>query len=344
MHTILCMLLLWQTCAPRCMPCLIGLPYFTSPLRWQTCASLCMPRPMGLPYFTSSLLWQTCMPLCMPRPIGLPYFTLSLLWQTRALLCMPHQIGLPYFTLSLLWQTCVPLCMPHQVRLPYFTSSLLWLAFVRHSCVLAADLRLFPFSRDVDTAFAAALLAPALVITMIQTFKTPFLLQRSVAEEDRMPKRFCNDDMVWIILRCKTQTWKFMGRGRLPGKRIVACSANKVTTCSSVYQSCQVVVNSMLRQQGDTTLIIYQSCHAIVKQDDSHYTRLTLLRFYLRIWLSPSWILPIAANVFPALLPKKWAISGKMKMTVTFSSTCYPCRHPLSIAQPYIPYTEVFHI
>jgi hypothetical protein len=63
-----------------------------------------------------------------------------------------------------------------------------------------------------------------------------------------------------------------MGRGRLPGKRIVAWSASKVTaSCSSVYQSCQVVVNSMLHQQGDTTLIIYQSCHAIGKQDDSQY-------------------------------------------------------------------------
>jgi hypothetical protein len=61
--------------------------------------------------------------------------------------------------------------------------------------------------------------------------------------------------------------------GRLPGKRIV-CSASKVTTCSSVYQTCQVVVNSMLHQQGDNTLIMYQSCHATdtVKQDDSHYT------------------------------------------------------------------------
>jgi hypothetical protein len=164
------------------------------------------------------------------------------------------------------------------------------------------------------------------------------LLQRSVAEEDRMPKRFCNDDMVWIILSCKTQTWKFMGRGRLPGKRIVACSASKVTTCSSVYQSCQVVVNNMLRQQGDTTLIIYQSCHAIVKQDTVTIW-LTLLRFYLRIWLSPSWILPIAANVFPASVPKKWAISGKMKMTVIYSSTYYPCRHLLFIAQPYIHHT-----
>jgi hypothetical protein len=27
----------------------------------------------------------------------------------------------------------------------------------------------------------------------------------------------------------------------------------------------------MLRQQGDKTLIKYQSCHAIVKQDGSHY-------------------------------------------------------------------------
>jgi hypothetical protein len=49
--------------------------------------------------------------------------------------------------------------------------------------------------------------------------------------------------------------------GRLPGKRIV-CSASKVTTCSSVYQTCQVVVNSMLHQQGDNTVIMYQSCHA----------------------------------------------------------------------------------
>ena len=27
----------------------------------------------------------------------------------------------------------------------------------------------------------------------------------------------------------------------------------------------------MLHHQGDNTLIKYQSCHAIVKQDDSHY-------------------------------------------------------------------------
>ncbi len=111
MHTILCMLLLWQMCAPLCMPHSIGLPYFTSSLRWQTCASLCMPRPISLPYFTLSILWQTRMPLCMP-----------------------HQICLPYLTSSLLRQTCAPLCMPRQIGLPYFTSSLPWLAFTPFTC------------------------------------------------------------------------------------------------------------------------------------------------------------------------------------------------------------------
>ncbi len=69
MCTILCRLLLWQMCAPLCMPHPIGPPYFTSSLRWQTCASLFMPRPIGLPYFTLSLLWQTCMPLCSACPV-----------------------------------------------------------------------------------------------------------------------------------------------------------------------------------------------------------------------------------------------------------------------------------
>ncbi len=139
-----------------------------------------------------------------------------------------------------------------------------------------------------------------------------------------MPKRFYNDDtMVWIFWRFKTQTWKFMC-GSLLGKRIV-CSASKVTTCASVCQTYQVVVNSnsMLRQQqGDNTLIIYQSCHAIVKQDDSHYKWLTLLWFYLRIWLSPSWILPSAANAFLVLASvAKNSYVENDEMTVTFSST-----------------------
>jgi hypothetical protein len=62
----------------------------------------------------------------------------------------------------------------------------------RHLRVLAAALHLFSFSQDVDTAFAAAVMAPALVTTMIQT--ETLLLQRSVAEEEGMPKRFCNDN------------------------------------------------------------------------------------------------------------------------------------------------------
>ena len=52
---------------------------------------------------------------------------------------------------------------------------------------------------------------------------------------------------------------------------ILVFSASKVTTCSSVNRTCQVVVNSKLRQQGDNMLIKYQSYHAIVKQDGSHY-------------------------------------------------------------------------
>jgi hypothetical protein len=43
------------------------------------------------------------------------------------------------------------------------------------------------------------------------------------------------------------------------------------TEMKAVYQTCQVVANSMLRQQGDNRVIVCQSCHAIVKQDDSHY-------------------------------------------------------------------------
>jgi hypothetical protein len=67
---------------------------------------------------------------------------------------------------------------------------------LRHSRVLAADLRLFSFSRDVDTAFAAALLALALVITMIQTYKTP-LLQRSVAEECCRGRSYAQKILQW---------------------------------------------------------------------------------------------------------------------------------------------------
>jgi hypothetical protein len=202
-----------------------------------------MPCPMGLPYFTSSLLWQTCMPLSMPR-----------------------QICLPYLTSLLLWQTCAPLCMPRQIGLPYFTSLLRRLAFTSFT-------------------FSCCWLTPFLILTRLvhcicccrnsscscsrhDTNPPWYKLKVSCCIEG-MPKRFSNDDtMVWILIRCKTQTWKFMC-GRLPGKRIVY-SASKVTTCSSVYQTCQVVVNSMLHQQGDNTVIVYQSWHATATRGCTH--------------------------------------------------------------------------
>ena len=155
--------------------------------------------------------------------------------------------------------------------------------------------------------------------------------------------------MVRIFLRWKTQTWKVVF-GCLPGKRMV-CSASKVTTCSSVYQTCHVVVNSMLRQQGDNSYqMSIMSCycqtrwqslyivfsgrikkrgriswwgetvvcsaskattsksyinHVMLLSNKSTVTWLTLLRFYLRIWLSPAWILPSAAKASPASVTKK---------------------------------------
>jgi hypothetical protein len=72
---------------------------------------------------------------------------------------------------------------------------------------------------------------------------------------------------------------------------------------------------------------------------------LTLLQFYLRIWLSPSWILSIAA-MLPSFNTKKWAISGNMEMAVTFSSTYYPCTpalYPTTIhctIIEYVPYVD----
>ena len=51
------------------------------------------------------------------------------------------------------------------------------------------------------------------------------------------------------------------------------------TGMKPVHQTCRVVVNSMLRQQGDNMLIKYQSYHAIVKQDGSHMINLAPVSF-----------------------------------------------------------------
>ncbi len=122
MHTILCMLLLWQTCAPRCMPCLIVLPYFTSPLRWQTCASLCMPRPMGLPCFISSLLWQTCAPIRVSQPFGLPCLTLLLCWLSFTPLTFSCCWHTPFLILARLRHClcCSCSCIRHDTNPPWY--------------------------------------------------------------------------------------------------------------------------------------------------------------------------------------------------------------------------------
>ena len=167
MRAILCMLLLWQTCAPLCMPRLIGLPNFTSPLRWQTCEILCIPRPSSLPYFTLPLLWQTCMPLCMPRQIVLPYLTSLLLWQTCTPLCMPRQIGVPYFTLSLPWLAVTP-----------FTCSCCWLT---PFLILMRLWHCLCCCRNGSCSY-----------TRHNTNPPWYKLKASCCKEG-IPKRFCND-------------------------------------------------------------------------------------------------------------------------------------------------------
>jgi len=215
------------------------------------------------------LLWQMCTPLCMPRPISLPFFTSSLLWQTYASLCMPRQIGLPYLTLLLLWQTCASLCVLNQIGLLYFTSSLLWLTFTLFTCS-CCWLTPFLILMRLWHCLCSALMAPALVPAMIQT-RHDTNWKASCCKEG-IPKRFCNDDtMVYGLNIFKMQNRDTKIYVWTSTRQRIVCAASKVTTCSSVYQTCQFVVNSMLRQQGDDTVIICQSCHAIVKQDDSHF-------------------------------------------------------------------------
>ena len=90
-----------------------------------------------------------------------------------------------------------------------------------------------------------------------------------------------------------------------------------MTTCSSLNRTCQAVDNSMLRHQGDNTLIIYQSCHATNKLTGSINDYLAPVLFENMIWLSPSWILPSAAKAFPASLTKKIVMSRRWESEMT---------------------------
>ncbi len=108
-------------------------------------------------------------------------------------------------------------------------------------------------------------------------------------------------------------------------------------TYSWVNWTCQVVVNCMLRQQGDNTLIINQSCHVIVKQDDSHYM-IKLALVYLRIWLLPPWILPSAAIAFPASVTKK--LPCRERCDDSHFLIYHPCRHLLFCKIIVVPYVD----
>ncbi len=107
--------------------------------------------------------------------------------------------------------------------------------------------------------------------------------------------------------------------GCIQGKRIV-CSASKVTTCSSIY--------SMLCKQGDNIfmskpnmpLIIYQSCHAIVKQDDSHYM-IDLAPVLFENMTVTFMYITKCSYCIPSFSNKKISHVEKDEISVTFSST-----------------------
>ena len=79
---------------------------------------------------------------------------------------------------------------------------------------------------------------------------------------------------------------------------------------------------------------------------------LTLLRFYLIIWLSPSWILPSTAKVFPASETKKLALIPSQLPTWPWYVRMYdrwddshfliyhPCRHLLFRKIIVVPYVD----
>ncbi len=73
---------------------------------------------------------------------------------------------------------------------------------------------------------------------------------------------------------------------------------------------------------------------------------LTLLWFYLRIWLSPSWILPSAAKAFPASVTKKLALipSQLPRMYDRWDDSHFlmyhPCRHLLYCKTIVVPYVD----
>jgi len=172
MRAILCMLLLWQTCAPLCMPHPIGLPYFTLLLRWQTaCPSACPVQLVCLISLRCFSDRHACPSACPVRLVCRISLRRSSDRHAHPSACPVRSVCYISLCRSADWLSC-------------------------HLHVLAADLHLFSFSRDFDTAFAAALMAPALVTAMIQTrHDTNWKL---VAAEKVCPK-----DFAMMILWCE---------------------------------------------------------------------------------------------------------------------------------------------
>ena len=218
MRTILCMVLLFRRAHPSACPvrlvCRISLCRSADrlacpsacPIQWVFCISLCR--------FSDRHAW--CPSACPVRVRSFCLISLHCSSGRHA-----HPSACPVRSV----------CRISLCRSPDWQS--------RHVHVLAAD---FAFSHSHET-LTLPLLLPyngSCSCTRHDTNPPWYKLKASCCKEG-IPKRFCNDDTtttVWIFLRCKTQTWKFMC-GRLPGKRIVVCSASKVTTCSSVNRTCQ---------------------------------------------------------------------------------------------------------
>ena len=94
----------------------------------------------------------------------------------------------------------------------------------------------------------------------------------------------------------------------------------------AVYQTCQDVANSMLRQQGDNTVIVCQSCHAIVKQDDSHDSHMINLALvsFENMTVTFMDITSTDPQTDPNSQPPSWLgmyVCTTDEMTVTFSCT-----------------------
>ena len=172
MRTILCMLLLFRRAHPSACPirlvCHISLCHSADrlacpsacPIQWVCCISLCR--------FSDR---HACPSACPVRSFCRISLHCSSGRHAHPSVCPVRSV-----------------CRISLCRSPDWQS--------RHLHVLAADLRLFSFSWDFDTAFAAAVMAPALIPAMIQTRHDTNW--KPVVAKKAFPK-----DFAMMILRCE---------------------------------------------------------------------------------------------------------------------------------------------